>query len=455
MKKGCLVVIGVLFSSLGAIGQSYWVDYSYIGFNGGAGSGCVGSGLPNINGVIRRQTHCMTAPEDDPAILEYVPTFIWDYHTRHFLADDNCTDEVITARDDYTPPNGGYSYSSHGFVDNNPGINLDCILSFPPPNAVDSEITLTVEVKPIIYIADEPDNNSICESESIHLEASGKNDPANLANIIPWSVYQWYYSFDAHNWVSLGSRFTSQAVDIDYQNIGGLNFGTNVYFAVATGGTLDQMHFLPGTSNESKAYQFYPAPPSISLSGTSPACSGGEGSILVEHAANVPADSELFYTITKLVPQVSGSCPSYSDGTPRDPVTGANGVSYCEGFVATWRKTFGAGDSRIIDLGSITPESVTGGDPFNLGAGYFEVLVESSSSASGGVPTCFAASYVVITDPPAMQVSVSGRNGPSCFGGSDGSATFTITNGDGGYDWSFLSSDGTHTGNGTWSGAPY
>ena len=425
MKK-TLLAIGILLFSGSAFSQlSYNHTYTL------SGPGWINNPNPSPENppagcrhpiwINNDQTrNCIDLPR--PRTRPNVHTFRWT-QTREWLNQINpaahgCIVRWI-ARDSFRPPPFIYSESTYTFEDPNPDIpheELTAECRTYDPGTINSGITLNVTVRPSIYI------------ESIPPQICG--DVATFVASGSWPEYQWYYQIGSGSWTRLSGQ-TENTLTFNRSDLG-LAYEENFFIGVSTGGTLDQMHSPTGTSNTTPAHEFVPAPPAITLQATSPTCPGGEGSILVEHLSPIPLGARFTYTITKLVPMDAGPCPT-------DPVIGADGVQYCEGFIATWDHTFGPGDSRVIDLGTITP-SVASGDPFDLSAGYFEVLVEDAN-----VISCFAEAFTVMTDPPAMEVSVIDATRPSCFGGNNGSVEFEITNGnpDEVYSWSFDSSSGT------------
>ena len=435
MKK-TLLAIGILLFSGSAFSQlSYNHTYTL------SGPGWINNPNPSPENppagcrhpiwINNDQTrNCIDLPR--PRTRPNVHTFRWT-QTREWLNQINPAAHGCivrwTARDSFRPPPFIYSESTYTFEDPNPDIpheELTAECRTYDPGTINSGITLNVTVRPSIYI--QPIPPEIC------------GDVATFAASGSWPEYQWYYRIGSGSWTRLSGQ-TENTLTFNRRDLG-LAYEENFFIGVSTGGTLLQMHSPPGFSNTTPAHQFIPESPAITLQATSPTCPGGEGSILVEHLSPIPSGASFNYIITKLVPMDAGSCPQ---NTPS--VTGEDGVQYCEGFITTLGPFYPTSDDPVIDLGSITSNDPN--DPFNLSAGYFEVLVENASGIS-----CFAKEFTVITDPPAMEVSVINPTSPSCLGGNNGSVEFQITNGNPTeeYYWSFNSSgsEPQHTGSGTW-----
>jgi len=154
--------------------------------------------------------------------------------------------------------------------------------------------------------------------------------------------------------------------------------------------------------------------------------------VLVTDANGCTANDSILLTeppilLATVISNTPPTCAGGNDGTATAVAAGGTGS-----YTYVWTPTGGTG--------------VTG---TGLSAGTTTLSV---TDANG----CIASDNVTLVDPPAILVSIASPTDPTCFGGSDGTATGSAAGGSGTYSYSWSPSGGTAaTGTGLSAGIVY
>jgi hypothetical protein len=267
-------------------------------------------------------------------------------------------------------------------------------------------------------------SNKICPGNRITLRAViGDPEP-----------YQFIWEYQVNNgaWQS----YTSDMSDVIYHDVPNNATPHTIRFRVYT-----RHKVCPNLRSAIDIYSqeldIIPPPlPINSAIGIKPVCPGGEGSIVINHS-NVFPGNAYKYTVTQYV-LGNSPCPSPVENEldpGRELLCGAsdpadlqipNGKYYCKGFIGSFQKTFSSGGPKSFTIPSDGPLTNVNGNEIKFTSGIYEIEVEGDNSGESN-RTCMCRYFVQIPEAdPTPSIAAPAIVLPSCKGGNDGRATFSI-----------------------------
>ena len=188
----------------------------------------------------------------------------------------------------------------------------------------------------------------------------------------------------------------------------------------------------------------------VTPSSTAATCGGLDGTATAAVTGGTPAYTFLWDDLSA---QTNGTATGLGAGGYSVTVTDANG---CQQIAAIGVSDAGApsasitdstlvlcfggnnGDATVTATGGSPAYTYTWDDPLaqtnaqatGLGAGTYTATVEDAVG-------CIATATVVITEPPLLNIAVTGSNDPSCNSACDGDATTSTSGGTGAYTYTW------------------
>jgi hypothetical protein len=288
--------------------------------------------------------------------------------------------------------------------------------------ACSGTVTIGFSIKPILTAILAPVGGNYCSDQSFSLTGTSG-----------FSSYRWQYRISGGAWSSNIPGATTNQLNVSLAGLFGRDFYPYLNKAI------NFRMFVDGcdptiSSVETSSYTFYAAAPTVSaVSANPPTCpSGNDGSIQITLGQTI-SGVMYHYSVTQFALKLPGqTCPA----------TSINGKDYCTGLIAYFESP---NSTYTLNNGGKFGNDIH----FAFAAGLYRIKIESSANV--GVISCFTTHDVEILPPPALSIGATigvSPTPPSCVGGNDGSASFTLANSRSSYNWAV-------TGASTFTGGPH